>query len=236
MNESLPIPDARFHVRKYRPEDRTAIRAICADTGFLGEPIDPVFEDRELFADYLTDYYLLEEPESSFVLEVDGHIRGYLLGARQAGKQKRYDRLHMPLLAIKGLWRYFTRPYNPATRNYVRWILQDSRKEQPLTPPDTPHFHINLLADARKVGTTRALIDAYLEYLAGCGEKAVFGQMVTFESRRGEVMFKRYGFDLIDKKRVTKYDGIAPEAVYLCTVLKRLDKGVRLYDKTTPTS
>lgn len=227
---SSSTPDSRFSVRKYRAEDRSAVRKICADTGFLGEPIDPVFEDRELFADYLTDYYLLKEPESSFILEVDGHIRGYLLGARKTSAQKVYDRIHIPLLATKGFWRYLTRPYGAATRKYIHWIFKNSRKEQPLTPENTPHFHINLLADARKVGTTRALIDAYLIYLAQQGEKAVFGQMVTFESRRGEVMFKRYGFELIDKKRVTKYDGISPEPVYLCTVLKNLDKGVKLYD------
>ena len=44
-------------IRPYREADRLAVRRICADTGFLGQPIDSIFEDRELFADYLTDYY-----------------------------------------------------------------------------------------------------------------------------------------------------------------------------------
>ena len=60
---------ARYRVRSYRPEDRAAIRRICADTGFLGSPIDPVFEDRELFADFLTAPYTDAEPENCFVLE-----------------------------------------------------------------------------------------------------------------------------------------------------------------------
>jgi hypothetical protein len=42
---------AGVQLRVYRSEDLAAVRRICADTGFLGEPIDPVFEDRELFAD-----------------------------------------------------------------------------------------------------------------------------------------------------------------------------------------
>jgi len=33
----------RHVIRPYRPGDRAAVRAICADTGFLGQPIDPVF-------------------------------------------------------------------------------------------------------------------------------------------------------------------------------------------------
>ena len=52
--------------------------------------------------------------------------------------------------------------------------------------PACPHFHINLLPEARKMSTTRALMSAYLSYLYRCGEKQVYGQIVTFESRRGE--------------------------------------------------
>ena len=68
--------DNSFVIRNYRPSDREAVRALCCSTGFLGEPIDPVYEDRELFADFLTTYYTDHEPESSFVLEVNGEICG----------------------------------------------------------------------------------------------------------------------------------------------------------------
>ena len=74
----------RVQLRPYRPEDLEAVRRICADTGFLGNPIDPVFEDRELFADYLTGYYTRFEPEALLVCEVDGEVRGYLMGCRRA--------------------------------------------------------------------------------------------------------------------------------------------------------
>ena len=50
------------------------MRKLCCDTGFLGDPIDPVYEDRELFADFLTSYYTDHEPESCFLLDVDGTI------------------------------------------------------------------------------------------------------------------------------------------------------------------
>src|SRR6266705_3189842 len=72
-----------FLIRGYRRSDREAVRKLCCDTGFLGEPIDPVYEDRELFADFLTTYYTDHEAESCFLLEVDGQISGYLLGSRK---------------------------------------------------------------------------------------------------------------------------------------------------------
>src|ERR1700683_2157722 len=71
---SPPAAEPEHRIRPYRPEDRPLLRAICADTGFLGQPIDPVFEDRELFADYLTSYYTDAEPESTLVCELNGEV------------------------------------------------------------------------------------------------------------------------------------------------------------------
>jgi hypothetical protein len=79
-----------FLIRGYRRSDRETVRTLCCDTGFLGEPIDPVYEDRELFADFLTTYYTDHEPESCFLLEVDGEICGYLLGSRKPFQNQLY--------------------------------------------------------------------------------------------------------------------------------------------------
>ena len=46
--------ESEYIIRSYQPSDREAVRNLCCQTGFLGEPIDPVYEDRELFADFLT--------------------------------------------------------------------------------------------------------------------------------------------------------------------------------------
>ncbi|MGZ5025394.1 MAG: GNAT family acetyltransferase, partial [Chthoniobacterales bacterium] len=90
-------------------------------------------------------------------------------------------------------------------------------------PRRTPHFHINLLPDARRVSTTRALLSAYFSYLYKSGDKRVYGQIVTFESRRGEKMFERYGFRVMNRAEITKYKAYHPESVYLSTVVKNLE-------------
>ena len=87
----------------------------------------------------------------------------------------------------------------------------------------TPHFHINLLPEARKVSTTRALFSAYFRYLYQCGERRVYGQIVTFESRRGEKLFERYGFKVLNRAEITKYKSFYPQSVYLSTVIKNLE-------------
>jgi hypothetical protein len=222
MSEEL-----EFTIRKYRPADRTAVRKLCCDTGFLGSPIDPVFEDRELFADYLTAYYTDWEPESAFVIERrGGEVMGYLLGSRRPRRQQLHSLYQNAALVWNGLRRYPR--YSPASRKFIHWILFNGWREVPAKPRCNAHFHINLLPAARNVPTTRALMEAYLGYLKDCGERQVYGQMVTFESRRGARMFERYGFRVLNRSEVTKYREIHPEKVYLCTVLKDLEEGTDL--------
>src|ERR1043165_9787703 len=110
-----------FTIRSYRKSDREAVRRLCCQTGFLGEPIDPVYEDRQLFADFLTTYYTDHEPESSFVLEIDGEIRGYLLGSRKPLRHQLYSFVHTMFLLFRALWRY--RGYNERSRLFVRWVI-----------------------------------------------------------------------------------------------------------------
>jgi GNAT superfamily N-acetyltransferase len=210
-----------YTIRSYRRNDRDAVRQLCCQTGFLGTPIDPVYEDRQLFADFLTTYYTDWEPESSFVIEIDGEIRGYLLGSRKPLRNQLYSFWQNVSLFLKALTRYFR--YTAASRRFVRWILMNGWREVPAAPRRVPHFHINLLPEARKMSTTRALMSAYLSYLYRCGEKRVYGQIVTFESRRREQMFERYGFKVLNRAEITKYKAFYPQSVYLSTVIKNLE-------------
>ena len=210
----------KVEIRRYRPEDRNAVRALCCDTGFLGKAIDPVFEDRDLFADYLTGFYTDCEPESAFVLVVGGEVRGYLLGSRRPFRQQIYNLFNNVRLLAKGSFRYPR--YNAASKKFIRWILTQAWREVPAVPRKVAHFHFNILPDSRKLASTRALTEAYFEHLRAFGEKRVYGQVVVFEDRRGAKLFERYGFKVLNKSEITKYRHLYPEPVYLCTVIKDL--------------
>lgn len=210
-----------YTIRNFRPSDREAVRRLCCATGFLGRPIDPVYEDRELFADFLTTYYTDHEPESSFVVEKEGELCGYLLGSRRPLLNQLYSFYQNVCLFLRALLRYPR--YNAASRRFILWILMNGWREVPAAPRRTPHFHINFLPEARKMSTTRALLSAYFSYLHRSGERQVFGQIVTFESRRGEGMFERYGFKVMNRAEITKYRAYYPESVYMSTVIKNLD-------------
>ncbi|HZC36218.1 MAG TPA: hypothetical protein VE242_11420, partial [Chthoniobacterales bacterium] len=115
-----PINIKPFTVRRYTSSDCAAVRQICCQTGFLGQPIDQVFEDRELFADFFTDYYLRFEPDAAFVLTVDGSVRGFLLGCRYPLRHQLFSAVQGVLLTAKILARYGG--YKPETKRYLWWI------------------------------------------------------------------------------------------------------------------
>ena len=72
---------AGFSIRPYRNADRAKIRHICCETGFLGNPIDAIFCDRELFADLMANPYLDYAEDWAHVATHNGRVVGYLLGA-----------------------------------------------------------------------------------------------------------------------------------------------------------
>ena len=220
----LPPP---FVIRPYRPSDRDTVRWLCCQTGFLGQPIDPVFEDRELFADFLTNYYLKWEPESAFVIEMGGEVRGYLLGSRFPLRNQLFNFLQNLSLFGRIARRYWR--YHAASRRFVHWILLNGWREVPAAPRRTAHFHVNLLPEARGIVGSRSLIDAYLKYLYENGEKRVYAQMVSVADRRGEKVMQRYGFQVMNRMEITKYRRLHPERVFLCTVVKDLEKNSKLY-------
>ena len=125
-----------FTIRSYRPSDREAVRKLCCETGFLGEPIDPVYEDRELFADFLTTYYTDHEPESCFLLEIDGTIRGYLLGSRYPFRNQLYAFAQNIILFFRALLRYAR--YHSHSRRFFRWVVVHGWREVPAAPRRVP--------------------------------------------------------------------------------------------------
>ncbi len=218
-----------MEVRPYRPEDRAAIRAICADTGFLGKPIDPVFEDRELFADYLTGYYLDAEPESTFVTLLGGEVKGYMMGSRFPRKKARYEARKLPGLVLRGLWRYFTRPYNAASRRYVPLDSDQGAARGPFRPARySAHPFQHPAGSAKRREHPRAR-----RRLPGLSlrprRKAGLRQVVSHGTRRGDRLFARYGFRLVDQREVTKYRELHPDKVHLLTVVKDLTENSQLY-------
>jgi hypothetical protein len=141
----------KLKIRPYSPDDRQAVRDICCATGFMGDPIDPVFVDREAFADFFTRYYTDLEPENALVaVEEDGRVVGYLLGClnfRSVNRRQLWLILTRTVPQI--LWRVVTFRYNKASFKFISWFLFKAAGETPKSVPDAAHFHVNMFGEYR---------------------------------------------------------------------------------------
>lgn len=210
-----------YIIRPYSPADRDAVRHICCETGCSGEPVDKLFRDRDVFADFFTRYYTCWEPENSFVAEVDGRVVGYLLACF------RYHYHSFATLAItlgiitpKVAWRLLSGKYNKQDRSFIRWCCFSGNKETPKAPKAAAHFHFNILPEFRNSGLGYRLYQALNKRAKEKGIKKIYGQIQTFEDRRPEKVFERFGYTLFDRKEITRFRGIHDHKVFVSTFVK----------------
>ena len=212
-----------FQVRNYHPSDRESVRAICCETGFLGNPIDPVFEDRELFADFLTDYYLKHEPDSAFVVIKDNVVKGYLLGSRHPLSHQVHSLLQNVIYGGKVLSRYLGYQTGISSIHPLDGFKSVARSAR--CPSDDRAFSCQPSPGSEvHPGLSVELLETYFRYLHDHGVKQVHAQMVTFDGRRGFKLFERYGFKVLNQSEITKYRQFTDQSVYLCTIVKEFEE------------
>ncbi len=201
-------------IRKYKPSDRGALRAIACDTAFLGEPGDVYFDDREILADLLTIYFTDYEPESSFVAESGGEVTGYLTGAKNINSYMNVLLIRiLPSLFIKAVRRHvLTKKKNIL---FLLQFLGSFFKNEFKMPNFSKRYpailHINLKNGHRSAGTGSRLIAAYLDYLRGEG---VAGVHLSSISENGSPFFVKNGFKLLYKKRRTYFQHISDRGLH----------------------
>jgi ribosomal protein S18 acetylase RimI-like enzyme len=219
-------------VRSYRPSDREAIRRLCCNTGFLGNPVDPLFQDRTLFADLFTEPYLEREPEWALVAEAPewalvaearGRVIGYLLGSIDP----HFDRW----LLLSGfqtvsrmLLRLATGRYSnhPRSRKFIRWLLTAGLREQPQHPPQSAHLHFNLDCGYRGRGLAQLLWRNFESRLKARGIKRCYGSFFSYGHCKPELAYLRYGFRCYDRCLTTLFQPEISGKVEVVCVMKAL--------------
>jgi len=163
-------------IRPYRACDREAVRRVCFETGYMGEPIAWQWRDAESFADLFTSYYTDHEPESATVVEINGRVVGYLLGCRDtrhAGNPVAPLGRHIVkrgLLFRPGTAGVLWRSFRDIAGDAARRDLPPASDYDPRWPA---HLHIDFLPEARGRGLGRTMMTGWLEALrsddvAGC--------------------------------------------------------------------
>jgi len=211
-------------IRPYSPADRKAVRHICCETGFSGDPVDPLFSDRDVFADFFTRYYTDWEPESAIVADDNGQTVGYVLGCARFKRIKWVEPLLLfGVIVPKAAWRLLTGRYNKQDRKFIWWSCLKAAKETPPAPKGAAHFHINLLPDYRATGVGLKMVRQLCADLETKGIPLVYGQIQTRDDRRSAKAIRYYGFEVLNKKPVSKFEDFHHDTVYVTTVIKHLN-------------
>lgn len=178
-----------MRVRSYRPRDAGAVHRICVATGDAGEPAAGILRDPHLAAYVFADPYLLLQPEMAFVAEHDGAVLGYVVAALNSSEF--YARWQLEWAP-----RFVTS--HPASHNadvrdadeQLRTLLHQPRRLLSTDLDSYPsHLHINLLANARRQGAGRLLLETVFGELARAGSAGV--QLGVRASNTGAQAFYR---------------------------------------------
>jgi hypothetical protein len=211
-------------IRKYQESDRDEVRRICCDTGFLGEPIEGIYQDRELFADLFTNVYLDYEPDWSLVAASEGRVAGYLLGS----VNPHFNRTLMLSgfqTVCKMLSRLLTGKYSqhPRSEQFVRWVLTKGLMEQPKHPEEAAHLHVNLEKPLRQGLVARGLLVTFEDRLALAGFNHYYAKFFSCSRRNPERMYGRLGFEVYDRMASTIFQPEISDPVNIVCTHKKLN-------------
>ncbi len=195
-------------IRKYRPEDREAVREISWNTADQGRTVDLYFHDHETVADVLTRYYTDHEPQSLWVAECDDTVVGYLTGCLNTHRCDRVMAWKVIPKAVAGamgrgaLWRAETWRLLAA---FVGTALLGGRPKVDLATYPA-HLHINLRQGFRGRGLGRQLIEHFrrqvLEQDLGGIHLVAWG-----ENEAGRRFFETRGFRLLRQQPLVLPEG-----------------------------
>lgn len=218
----------QIRLRQYRDADREEVRRICCETGFLGNRIDGIYRDRELFADLFTSAYLDYEPEWTLVAEKGGQVAGYLTGSVDPHFTRTLMRRGFQT-ARKMLGRLLTGKYgdHPRSEQFVRWVLARGLMEQPKHPDGAAHLHLNLEHPLRRGWVARRLLSTFEGMLLAAGKDHYYAKFFSCPQRNPERMYARLGFQVYNRTKTTIFWPEIADAVYVVCVHKRLNGAAR---------
>ena len=150
-------------IRPYQPADRAQIYAVCVQTGAAGLDARGLYSSDDVIPDVWAGPYLELQPDLAFVLEVDGRIAGYIIGA---GDTRAFTGLYtarwLPYLSQR-----YTAVNPPVTAE--DGVLHDGFTPRRMLIAELDefpaHLHINLLPEMQGKGWGRRLVQTLVDEL-----------------------------------------------------------------------
>lgn len=195
-------------IRPYEPRDRSAVWKICCDTADEGKPVENIFRDREVVADFLVRYYTDYEPGAMWVAEEEGRVVGYVSGCLDNRRYRRIMARRLgPLAVLKAIGRGLLgsrRTWRFLGRGMKNWL----QGKWPAPVPEkvySGHLHVNIQQEFRGHEVGRRLVEKFCEQARAAGLKGVYAS-VNANNRAACQFFERLRFILLSASPATETD------------------------------
>ena len=201
-------------VRPYEWRDREVVRQLCCDTADRGRPIEPLYNDREVFADLVTRYYTDYEPGATWIAEWEGQVVGYLTGCLD---RPRYQRVVLWRVAPAAIVRAMRRGALSSRQSWdwvcaalhtwrcrgLRWRSPENRY--------SAHLHINVRDGFRGQQVGKQLVQRFLDQARAMRVRGVYAA-IRSDNVRSQRFFERLGFMELSRYPVFIPNGTSQQA------------------------
>jgi ribosomal protein S18 acetylase RimI-like enzyme len=187
-------------VRRYYSRDRDELLALAAYAAD-GSPTESLWGDPVSEAAVYLMPYLDQEPESTFVAELDGALVGYIVGSLgrgavgQGAVASEDDRLIRAITEHRVYLRPRALPFfaRSARDGLVTALRREPRAGEIDDARWPAHLHINVAAPARGTGLADGLMAAFQTHVRDVGVAGAYLQTLV-ENERAVRFFGRMGF------------------------------------------
>jgi ribosomal protein S18 acetylase RimI-like enzyme len=160
-------------IRRYRDSDRDAVYDVCVATAGAGRGVRGRYSTDDLVPDTVAGPYLFLEPEHAYVLDNGDRAVGYVIGTADTERfVEAYRRRWLPRLLTR--YRPLSAPPVTEEEQRIDTMFHPERWVLPELAAHPAHLHVNLLAEHRRSGHGRALIDTFLASVAAAGAASCY--------------------------------------------------------------
>lgn len=186
-------------VRHYQSSDQLVVSEISADTAFFGDPVEVFLEDRRLYCDAFTRYYIDFEAPFVWVANNPHGVIGFLFGCTDTSIQsKRWRRYIITRVLLRALSRRYKVGRRTASFAWGMLVGLVRGEESKVDLNEYPaHLQIDVKQGYRGEGIGRRLIEAYLEQLRQLGVCGVH-LGTTNHNEAACYLYEKIGFQLLD--------------------------------------
>lgn len=151
-----------YEIRQSTVADLPYIYEICWKTGYRGQSVEGILEDRYQIGHYFAAPYLHYDKECCFVATENGIPKGYILGTSDTVNYTKWlNKEWLP--QVRKLYDFSGEEASDPFAKFIRKCIADDTVVERSLYEYPAHLHIDLLPDLQGKGMGRKLMEVFFK-------------------------------------------------------------------------